>query len=62
MSILQAHSPIEPQGQSRNWIAETLVVAGILAFGYFAITLEAARKPAPGPIEQAEELPRDLLR
>jgi hypothetical protein len=27
----------------RLWIVETLVVLGVLAFGYFALTVDAAR-------------------
>lgn len=40
MSTIQARSRVETQRPSRNWIAETLIVAGILAFGYFAVMLE----------------------
>lgn len=61
MSILQAHSPIDPQRPSRNWIAETLVVAGILAFGYFTLMLKTAPQPWAGtasPAEQSTELDR----
>jgi hypothetical protein len=32
----------------RGWFAETLVVLGILAFAYFAVTLQPQRsEPAP---------------
>lgn len=42
MSTSQAKSSTDPQRAVRNWMAETLVVAGILAFGYFAIMLETS--------------------
>lgn len=55
MSILEANSPIDPQHPSRNWIAETLVIAGILAFGYFALMLETAPQPWAGTASPAEQ-------
>ena len=62
MSILQARSPIDPQRPSRNWIAESLIVAGILAFGYFAMMLETTPQlwasAAPQPAEPAAEFSR----
>lgn len=46
----------------RNWIAETVVVAGIVAFGYFAVTLEAAHRQGHTQPEPAFSSPLDLLR
>jgi hypothetical protein len=43
------------QRRTRLWIVETLVVLGVLAFGYFALTLDAARIGAP-PVETADPL------
>lgn len=43
MSTFEAH-PIPAQRRApRLWIVETLVVLGVLAFGYFAITLDSAQ-------------------
>lgn len=56
MSILQAKFPNDPQRPARNWIAETLVVAGILAFGYFAIMLETSPQPWSAARQQASEI------
>lgn len=41
--------------RSRNWVAETLVVLGILAFGYFALTMQTQGSPgaALGGIAQS---------
>lgn len=60
MSILQAKSPADPQRPSRNWIAETLIVAGILAFGYFAIMLETSPQPWSGAAQQMSDFPLEL--
>lgn len=60
MSTPHAKSHADPQRTSRNWIADTLIVAGILAFGYFAITIETARQQGPGNAQQAS--PLELLR
>ena len=34
----------------RGWFAETLVVLGILAFAYFAITLQGRSRQSPSSI------------
>jgi len=60
MSILQAKSPTDTQRSSRNWITETLIVAGILAFGYFAIVLETSPQPWSGANAQISDFPLDL--
>lgn len=42
-------APTQPRS-ARLWIVETLVVLGVVAFGYFALTLDTARVttgPAP---------------
>ena len=33
----------------RGWFAETLVVLGILAFAFFAMTLQGQQSPVPVP-------------
>lgn len=33
----------------RGWFAETLVVLGILAFAYFAVSLQGQRTAEPAP-------------
>lgn len=48
------HHPRVP----RLWIRETLVVLGILAFGYFAVMLETAPQPWATASERSTELPR----
>jgi hypothetical protein len=45
----------------RNWVAETLVVLGIVAFGLFVLTLEGHFSPLAQP-QNAVELPFDLTR
>lgn len=45
MAHLEADPKIERRVR-RGWFAETLVVLGILAFAYFAITLQS-QEPAP---------------
>ena len=55
MSILQAKSSGDAQ-RPRNWIAETLIVAGILAFGYFALMLETTPQPWSGAVQEAGEV------
>lgn len=62
MSISHASSQSERQRPSRNWITDTLIVAGILAFGYFAVTMETGRQQASSPTRQAAQSPLDLLR
>lgn len=56
MSILQSKFPNDPQRPARNWIAETLVVAGILAFGYFAMMLETSPQRWSAAPQQTVEM------
>lgn len=59
MSASQAKPDSDPQRGPRNWIADTLIVAGVLAFGYFAVSIEAGRQhggAAPGPASPLELL------
>ena len=63
MTVSHAKSRPAPQRTSRNGIADTLVVAGILAFGYFAVTIETTRQQglksaAPATVESPLELLR----
>lgn len=59
MSTLQIKPPADTQRPYRNWIAETLVVAGILAFGYFAIMLETSQPWSTNRL--ASDAPQELL-
>lgn len=54
------HSMRSPRSQ-RNWVAETLVVLGIVAFGLFVLALEGHFVPLGQP-QNAVELPFDLTR
>lgn len=36
------------QRTARLWIIETLIVLGVVAFGYFALTLDQTRWGSPG--------------
>ncbi|MHB1103610.1 MAG: hypothetical protein ACYC0C_12735 [Devosia sp.] len=60
MSISHAKSHTDPQRLSRNWLADTLIVAGILAFGYFAIMLETSPQPWSGTTQQMSDFPLEL--
>ncbi len=62
MSISHASSRTNRQRPSRNWVTDTLIVAGILAFGYFAVMMETGRQQSSAPAEQAAESPLELLR
>ena len=48
MSFFQT-SETRPDRPARSWLLETMVVLGILAFGYFAITLESGSQSSPPP-------------
>ena len=61
MRIAHADQPIRQPRSPRNWVAETLVVLGIVAFGLFVLALEGhvnlfAQPPA------GVELPYELTR
>jgi hypothetical protein len=45
MSLFQPGTRTVADRPTRNWLLETLVVLGILGFGYFAIMLESAPRP-----------------
>ena len=62
MSTSHASSHTSRQRPARNWITDTLIVAGILAFGYFAFAMETGRQQASSPTQQAAESPLELLR
>ena len=62
MRILAPSTNGRPRTQ-RLWIVETLVVLGVLAFGYFAVTMDGARwlspqAPAEAPLDPLLELTR----
>jgi hypothetical protein len=59
MSI-EANHPIRRRAP-RLWIVESLIVVGVLAFGYFAITMDASffgAPPAGLPTDPLTELLR----
>ncbi|HHY48256.1 MAG TPA: hypothetical protein GYA10_00680 [Alphaproteobacteria bacterium] len=62
MSTFEAHSVPAEKRAPRLWIVETLVVLGVLGFGYFAITLDTSRwtgaQPQPEPVHPLVELVR----
>jgi len=43
MSTFEANHPSGRPNAPRLWIIETLVVLGVLAFGYFAVTVDSSR-------------------
>jgi hypothetical protein len=61
MRTADANSPIHTPRSQRNWVAETLVVLGIVAFGLFVLALEGSFNPLAQP-QNAVELPFDLTR
>lgn len=61
MRTADANSPIPAPRSQRNWVAETLVVLGIVAFGLFVLVLEGHFNPLAKP-QTAVELPFDLTR
>ena len=62
MSTSHASPHANRQRPARNWITDTLIVAGILAFGYFAFAMETGRQQAASPTEPAAQSPLELLR
>ena len=56
-----ADPQISPPRSRRNWVTETLVVAGIVAFGLFVLVLEGQFNPLAQP-RTAVDLPFDLTR
>jgi hypothetical protein len=47
MRLVNLQFPGTRSRAPRLWIVGTLVVLGVLAFGYFAVTLDASRWMAP---------------
>jgi hypothetical protein len=60
MNTIEANHRVAPKRAPRLWIIETLVVLGVLGFGYFALTLDSTRwtQPAPAEIDPLSELIR----
>ena len=63
MRSIHVQAPAGRPRTPRLWIVETLVVLGVLAFGYFAVTLDGARWiaqpiPAESSIDPLLELTR----
>ena len=61
MRTADPNSPIRSPRSQRNWVAETIVVLGIVAFGLFALTIEGQLKLFGQP-QSGVELPYDLTR
>lgn len=62
MRTIDAHHHAQHQPRvQRLWVAETLVVLGIVAFGLFALTLDGRFNPLSQP-QNAVELPFELTR
>lgn len=61
MRIANVDPSIRSPRSQRNWVAETLVVLGIVAFGLFVLVLEGHFNPLAQP-KNAVELPFDLTR
>jgi hypothetical protein len=57
---MNSHSVTHPPAQPRSarlWIVESLIVLGVVAFGYFALTLDTARlATAPAPAESFDPI------
>ena len=59
MSTIEANRTIAPRRAPRLWIVETLIVLGILGFGYFAVTMDTVEVTAdPGAPHPLAELIR----
>lgn len=61
MRTADVNSPLRTPRSQRNWVAETLVVLGIVAFGLFALTIEGQLQLFGQP-QGGVELPYDLVR
>ena len=60
MRTADVHTVRQPRSQ-RNWVAETLVVLGIVAFGLFVLALEGHINPFAQP-QTGVQLPYELTR
>jgi hypothetical protein len=61
MRTFEVDHTTRPTRTQRLWVAETLVVLGIVGFGLFALTLEGHFSPFAKP-QAAVELPFELTR
>lgn len=62
MRTADVNNQLSSPRPQRNWIAETLVVLGIVAFGLFVLALEGQLNLLVQPQQNAVELPFDLTR
>jgi hypothetical protein len=63
MRSIHLEAPAGRPRAQRLWIVETLVVLGVLAFGYFAVTLDASNwGTAPVPAEASIDPLLELTR
>lgn len=61
MSSFGLSSPSARTRPQRQWLLETLVVLGVLAFGYFAVTVDATAMMSDAVVEDAADPFADLL-
>jgi hypothetical protein len=50
MGTFAPKDPTEAERQERNWALEIVIVLGVIAFGYFAVTLPDAPIFSSSPI------------
>lgn len=58
MNSIHANHSDAPKRTPRPWIIETLVVLGVLGFGYFAMTLDSSRWMPGAPVAPLSEIAR----
>jgi hypothetical protein len=56
MSTYEANHVTTTKRPPRLWIVESLIVLGVLAFGYFAVTLDASRWTGTPPSDTVDPL------
>ena len=62
MRSIQIQGPAGRPRAGRLWVVETLVVIGVLAFGYFAVTLDASHWAGSVPAETSIDPLLELTR
>jgi hypothetical protein len=62
MSAYDAGQTSEPRSRTRNWVVETLVVLGIVGFGYFALTMDDLNPGDTASLERPANALLELVR
>jgi hypothetical protein len=62
MRTVEANEANTSDRPARLWMIETLVVLGVLGFGYFAVTMDASIFGIAGPPAASTDLLTELLR